>query len=322
MTAITNTYQTYQARGIREDLANVIYDISPEDTPFMSNVGRGTAKNTFFEWQTDTLAAATSANARIEGFDVTSFTQVSPTTRIGNYTQIVSKDLIIAGTTDAVDKAGRKSELAYQMAKRSAELKRDMEVILVGSNQAASAGNATTARTTASLQAFLRTNTDAGVGGGDPAAPNPAPGAGRTDGTQRTFTEDILKTVIRECWESGAEPSILMMGAGNKQRFSTFAGVATKTFYQSAVKVTSIIGAADVYVSDFGQFSAVPNRFMRARDVLLLDPEYASVDYLRPFQTIELAKTGDAEKRLILAEFGLRVKNERAHGIIADLNVS
>ena len=126
MAAITNTYTRFDAKGVREDLSNVIYQISPEETPFMSNVGRENVSNTFFEWQTDDLAAASTTNAQIEGDDITSFTAVTATVRLGNYTQISRKDVIIAGTLEAVDKAGRRSELSYQMAKKSAEIKRDM----------------------------------------------------------------------------------------------------------------------------------------------------------------------------------------------------
>lgn len=319
MPIIANTYQTYQARGIREDLSNVIYDISPEDTPIMSNIGRGKAMNTFYEWQTDVLAAATTSNAFIEGDDLTSFTAVSPTTRVGNYTQIVRKDVIVAGTTDAVDKAGRKSELAYQLAKRSKELKRDMEAI-ISSNQPAAVGTSSTARNTAGLGAWIRTNVSFGVGGANPPAPAPAPGAGRTDGTPRVFTEPMLRDVVRLAWNNGGNPKTLFVGAANKQTVSGFAGIATKTFYQSAVKVSAIIGAADVYVSDFNTISVVPDRFQRSRDAWLLDEAYAEICFLRPFQTVELAKTGDAEKRMIIAEWGLKVTNELAHGLIADLS--
>lgn len=319
MAIIANTYQTYQARGIREDLSNVIYDISPEDTPIMSNIGRGKASNTFFEWQTDVLAAATTSNAFIEGDDLTSFTAASPTTRVGNYTQIVRKDVIVAGTTDAVDKAGRKSELAYQLAKRSKELKRDMEAI-IASNQPAAVGSTGVARNTAGLGAWVRTNVSFGAGGGNPAAPAPAPGAGRTDGTLRAFTETMLKDVVRLAWNNGGNPKTLFVGASNKQVVSGFAGIATKTFYQSAVKVSAIIGAADVYVSDFNTISVVPDRFQRTRDAWLLDEAYAEICFLRPFQTVELAKTGDAEKRMIIAEWGLKITNELAHGLIADLS--
>ena len=321
MAAITNTYTRFDAKGVREDLSNVIYQISPEETPFMSNVGRENVTNTFFEWQTDDLAAAITTNAQIEGDDITSFTAVTATVRLGNYTQISRKDVIIAGTLEAVDKAGRRSELSYQMAKKSAEIKRDMEATMLA-NQAAAAGSTSSARKTGALLAFLKTNTNEGTGGSDPSYTT-IPDAARTDATTtnlRSFSEALLKDVIQKVWTEGGSPSIVMAGPVNKQNLSKMAGIAGQRFNVTGPKPSTIIGAADIYVSDFGNVSIVANRFQRERDVFVLDPEYASVAYLRPFQTVELAKTGDAEKRMLLCEWGLKIKNEKAHGAVYDLN--
>jgi hypothetical protein len=321
MAALTNTYTRFDAKGVREDLSNVIYQISPEETPFMSNIGRENVKNTFYEWQTDDLAAAVTTNAQIEGDDVSSFTAAVPTVRLGNYTQISRKDVIISGTLESVDKAGRRSELSYQLAKRSAELKRDMETTMLA-NQAAAAGSTSAARKTGALLAFLKTNTNKGTGGGDPSYTN-IPDAARTDSTAgnlRSFSEVLLKDVIQKVWTEGGKPSIVMAGPVNKQNLSRMAGIAGQRYNVTSAKPSTIIGAADIYVSDFGNVSIVANRFQRERDVFVLDPEYASVAYLRPFQTVELAKTGDAEKRMLLVEWGLKVNNEKAHGVIADLN--
>ena len=326
MSQTSNTFDTFGAKGIRESLSNVIYNISPEETPFMSNAGRENVKNTYFEWQTDSLAAASTTNAQIEGDDVSAFDATSATTRVGNYTQISSKTLLISGTLESVDKAGRRSELAYQLAKRSAELKRDMESIML-TNQAASAGSAgvsTALRKTGSLLAFLKTNTDKGTGGVDPVYTS-SPTATRTDATsanQRTFTETILKSVVQKVWASGGSPKVLMVGPVNKQRVSGFSGIAQIRKEVVGNRAATIIGAADVYVSDFGNVNVVPNRFQRERDAFVLDPEYANVAFLRPFSTVQLAKTGDAEKRLILVEFGLKVNTEAAHGIAADLTTT
>lgn len=326
MSQTANTFDTFAAKGIRESLSNVIYNISPEETPFMSNIGRENVKNTYFEWQTDSLAAASTTNAQVEGDDVSSFDSTSATTRVGNYTQISNKTVLISGTLEAVDKAGRRSELAYQLAKRSAEIKRDMESTML-TNQAASAGSAgvsTALRKTGSLLAFLKTNTDKGTGGVDPVYTS-SPNATRTDATAanlRTFTEAILKTVIQKVWASGGSPKLLMVGPVNKARVSSFAGIAEIRREVTGNRQATIIGAADVYVSDFGSVSVVPNRFQRERDAFVLDPEYAAVSYLRPFQTVELAKTGDAEKRLITVEYGLKVNTEAAHGLAADLTTT
>ena len=321
MAAITNTYTRFDAKGVREDLSNVIYQISPEETPFMSNVGRENVTNTFFEWQTDDLAAAITTNAQIEGDDITSFTAVTATVRLGNYTQISRKDVIIAGTLEAVDKAGRRSELSYQMAKKSAEIKRDMEATMLA-NQAAAAGSTSSARKSGALLAFLKTNTSEGTGGSDPSYTT-IPDAARTDATTtnlRSFSEALLKDVIQKVWTEGGSPSIVMAGPVNKQNLSKMAGIGATRFNVQGAKPSTIIGSADIYVSDFGNVSIVANRFQRERDVFVLDPEYASVCYLRPFQTVELAKTGDAEKRMLLCEWGLKIKNEKAHGAVYDLN--
>jgi hypothetical protein len=311
------TFTAHSAIGQREDLTDIIYDISPTETPFMSSIGKTKATAVYHEWQTDSLAAATTANAAVEGADATSAT-LSPTVRLGNYTQIIQKTVQVSGTLDVVNKAGRKAEKAYQLAKASSELKRDLETILL-SNQGRSAGSSTTARKLGSILSWIKTNSDVGSGGADPATIGVST---RTDGTQRTFTEALLKTVVSEVFVSGGSPKILMVGAAGKQKVSSFAGIAAQRYMAPGNTPTTIIGAADVYMSDFGTMSVVPNRFMRTRDALVLDPEYAALAYLRPFQTNDLAKTGDSENTQLLAEVTLEVKNEAAHGIIADLDMA
>lgn len=318
MAIVANTFLTYNAKGIREDLSNVIYSISPETTPFVSNVGKGSISNTAFDWMTDSLAAA-GANAALEGDDTT-FAAVTPTVRLQNYAQISNKNVIISGTEEKVNKAGRKSELAYQIARRGAELKRDIEFIALN-GQAAVAGNSTTARTTGSLPAFLKTNTNKAGDGVDPVYTT-IPDDTRTDGTQRDFTEVILKDVIQQVWTEGGMPKILLVGPVNKQKASAFTGIAAQRYNAEGAKASTIVAAADIYVSDFGNVSIVASRFQRERDAFVVDPEYASIDYLRPMQTIDLARTGDAEKRLMLCEWGVRIHTEKAHGIAADLTTS
>jgi hypothetical protein len=312
------TYQTYTAIGMREDLSDVIYNISPTDTPFMSSIGKNKATATYHEWQTDSLAAAALGGA-VEGADQSSIT-ASPTTRIGNRTQIFTKAIAIAGTLEAVDKAGRKSEKAYQMAKVSAELKRNIELTLL-SNQVAATGNSSTARTLGGLQAWLNTNYDGGTDGVAGSGGTTA----RVNGTNRTFTETILKTVIAEVYTAGGSPKVLMVNPAHKQLVSAFAGIAAQRYMAPSDQPTTIIGAADVYMSDFGTISVVPNRFMNSDNAgnetaFIVDPDMAAVSFLRPFETIELAKTGDAEKTQLLCELTLEVKNQAAHGIIADLS--
>ena len=328
MAVATGTYTPYEQKGGREDLEDAIYNIDPKDTPFMSNIKRGSAKITFFEWQTDELRAADTSNAQLDGDDLTTFTESDPTTRVGNYTQISRESVSLSGTAMAIDLAGRKSELAYQLAKRSAELKTDLEAIYL-CNQGASAGSRSAARKTASLQAWIKTNSlSAGNSYSVSAADSNAPvytniaTDPRTDGSQTTFTEAMVADGMTRAYNNGAKPEFLMVGAFNKRKFSSFQGIATKTFYQSAVEESATIGSSDVYVSDFGIIVVVPNRFQRARDAFILDPEYLATIYLRPFTTEPLAKTGDSEKRLLIVEHGLKVHNEKAQVGIYDLTTS
>ena len=314
-------YNAYDAIGQREDLTDIIYDISPTTTPFMSSIGKSKATAVFHEWQTDSLAAATTNNAAVEGADASDAT-LSPTTRLGNYTQILQKTIKVSGTLDSVNKAGRKSEKAYQLAKASQELKRDLETILLA-NQGRSAGTTnSTARKMGSLLSWIKTNSSVQTNGGDPTTIGVST---RTDGNTRTFTETLLKEVVAEVFASGGTPKILMVGATGKQKVSSFTGLSAYRYNVNGGTggaQATIVGAADVYLSDFGSMSVVPNIFMRTRDALVLDPEYAAIAYLRPFQTNELAKAGDADKTQILVECTLEVKNEAAHGIVADLNMA
>ena len=247
MAIVTNTFTTFAAKGIRENLANIIYNISPEETPFQSNIGKDSVQNTLYEWQTDALQAA-ATNAQLEGDDITSYDPVTATVRMQNYVQISRKTVVLSATEEVVNKAGRKSELAYQLAKKGAELKRDMELVMVQS-QVASAGSTSAARTTGSVLAFIKTNTDVGASGADPSYTT-LPNSLRTDGTVRAFTETILKNVIQKTWTSGGTPKILMTGPVNKQRVSGFTGIAATRFnIEGGAKPATIVGAADVYVN-------------------------------------------------------------------------
>lgn len=321
MTTFATTYKTYEGKGLREDLTDSIYDISPTDTPFMSNGGRGTAKATLHEWQTDELAAVDTANAHLEGDDIASgdIAAADPTVRVGNYTQISRKLVQVSGTMEAVDKAGRNSELSYQLAKKSAELKRDMEAISL-ENIAGVAGNATTPRKLAALCTWIVTNDSRGSGGSDSGHTTGVPTVAATDGTPRPITEVLFKAVAQLIWAEGGTLKMAMAGPVNKQNISLFAGIATKTYYQSAAEMSKIIGAADVYVSDFGTLSIVANRFQRERDLWFVDPDFYSFNFLRTFFTKKLADTGDADKRMLLVEWTMKIRNEKAMGVLADLD--
>lgn len=322
MAAPTNTVTTFSAIGNREDLANIIYNISPTDTPFLSQAAKSRASAVYHEWQTDALEAA-GANRRIEGDDATANTFVA-TTRIGNYCQISSKTISVSGTQRSSNPAGRADEFSYQLAKRGREIKRDMEYALC-QNQASSAGGTGTARSLGSLESWLATNktsvgtgtaqTTPGFSSGTVAAP--------TDSTvQGTFTRASLNDVIQKCWTQGGDPKIIMVGPFNKTIASSFSNLATLYKNTAPGQQGEILAGADLYVSDFGQHQIVPNRFQRDRTVLVLDMEYLGVATLRDMETMPLAKTGDADRSMLLTEFTLVVKNEKASGKVTDCTTS
>lgn len=311
MTIPTNTFTSYAAIGNREDLSDIIYTISPTDTPFMSNASKDKAAAVLHEWQTDSLASAAD-NKQIEGDDATADSRAA-TVRRGNYCQIARKVVSVTGTQDTVNKAGRKSEMAYQLAKAGKELKRDMENAFVGLNRGRSAGNSSTARQTASVLSWITTNNSMGTSGANPTGDGTD---ARTDGTQRALTESILKDVLQQVWTSGGTPDTLMVGAFNKRIISGFTGNATR---MDDAKDMKLYAAIDVYVSDFGSLKVVPNRFMRSRDGLVLDMEYWKIAYLRAFNQFDLAKTGDSERKELVVEYCLEASNEAASGIMADL---
>lgn len=315
----TSTFATYEAIGNREDLSDVIYRIDPTETPFMSASAREKASAVNHEWQTQALAAVDTANARFEGDDASTIA-ATPTVRLGNIAQISDKVARVTGTQRAVDHAGRDDELAYQEMLKGLELKRDMESILIGTNQAKNAGADATARVTASILSWLKSNSSKGTG----AAADPAAALGastRTDGTVRAFAESQLKTVLQSIWTNGGKPDVIYTGAFNKQVFSTFTGRATQI---EDTKGRKIIAAVDAYESDFGALKVTPNRFQRSRDVLVLQSEMWAVAYIqgRRMVSLPLAKTGDSDRRQMLSEYALVARNEKSSGGVWDLTVS
>ena len=324
MATPTNTFQSYQAVGNREDLSDIIYRIDPTDTPFMSAAEKETASAVNHEWQTQALAPASAANAQLEGDDP-STTAITPTVRLGNLSQISWKVARVSGTQQAVEHAGRDNELAYQEMLKGLELKRDMETILVGSNQAKAAEVLnTTGRKTASILSWLVSNivttggNAAGIGatGANPGAADGT--AIRTDGTQRAFNEAQIKNTLQSIWNNGGKPDIIFTGGTNKQTFSTFTGRASPTEDTRAKKITASV---DAYESDFGKLKVVPNRFQRPRDVLVLEMAKWAIAYMpgRNMASIPLAKTGDSDRRQILSEYALVARNEKASGGVFDL---
>jgi hypothetical protein len=314
MSLPNNTHSTYAAVGNREDLSDQIYRIDPTDTPFMSAIEREKASAVNHEWQTQALASPDTDNAVLEGDDATT-DAATATVRLGNIAQISDKVARVTGTQRVVDSAGRDDEMAYQEMLKGLELKRDMESILCGTNQAKNAGAAGTARRTASVLSWIKTNTS--KSGSDPST---ADGAGtRTDGTARAFTEAQLKSVLKAIFDSGGKPDTVMVGAFNKQVFSTFTGRATP---MEDTKSKKIVASVDVYESDFGTLKVVANRFQRTRDALVLQTDMWAVAYLRKFVSIPLAKTGDSERKQILSEYALVSRNEKASGGVFDLTAA
>jgi hypothetical protein len=312
MALATDAFTTYSAIGRREDLSDVIYNVSPTDTPFLTGIPRTDATNTLHEWQTDSLAAA-AANTVLEGDEATT-DATTATTRLSNTCQISDKVPRITGTQQAVVNAGRKDELAYQIVKRTKELRRDMEKALLG-NTAEVTGNATLARVLGSINSWHSSSASRGSGGSSGGAGNTA----ATDGTQRAFTEALLKSVLRSTWDDGGEPDCIMLGSFNKEAMSGFTGNATR-FVGAQDK--ELVATIDVYKSDWGDIQVLPNRFQRQRDAHVIQKNMWATAYLRPVQLQDLSKTGDSERRLIVAEFTLEARNEAASGVVADLTTS
>lgn len=301
---------TYTGRGLAENFSDIIANVSPTDTPLFTMAKKKNATAKYYQWQVDSLSAA-AANKQLEGDDA-SFATLAATTVYGNYCQIARKTVQVSGSFDAVKKYGRKTETAYQLMKAGKALKRDIEWALV-QNQASDDGSAGTARASAGIEAMnfanrTKTNTGAtvpGFSGGLWVAP--------TAGTAVTFLEADLKSALSAAWSDGGDPSVIMMSTTNKSRFDSFSGIATKYNEVKSATQADIIGAADVYVSSFGNHKVVLNRHMTNWSVQCIDPEYVSVATLRPIQSEELAKTGDSTKHLLLWEGCLVLDSVEAH---------
>ena len=311
----TNTFSQYDAKGNREDLSDIIYDISPTETPFLSSIGKTKATSTKHEWQTDALAAAVSNNAVIEGDEATMDASVA-TTRVFNYTQISDKTATVSGTQEAVNSAGRRSEMAYQMEKRMKELKRDVEKTLL-ENNAEVAGNDSTAREVSGLQAWVKTSTNiasdstASAGNGTTA---------HADGTARALTEAFVEDALASAWSEGGNPSLGILNAFQKRKFVTFSGNSTR-FDKGEDK--KLVNTVDVYIDPLGsEIRLAPDRFAPTDVVFFIDPEYAKYVVLRDFQSHDLSKTGDTMKKQLLVEYTLQVGQEKAHAGVYDLTTS
>ena len=311
MAKVTNAFDTYSATSDREQLSDVIYNISPQATPFMSAIGKNSIKNVVFDWQTETLPTASGAG-QLEGFELSRAASTA-TSRVSNVAQISSRDATVTGSQQASDPAGKKSEMAHQLAIMAKALKRDMETALCQKG-AKTTGNATTARVTGGFESWITSNVSRGSNGAGNGG-----GAAPTDGTQRALTETLLKAVLQSCFTNGGEPSMAICGPVNKQKISGFTGRSTA---RQMVDANTVEASVSIYASDFGELKIVPSNFSRERSLLLVDPDYAKVSYLRDFKTVDISTIGDAQTKMILCEYGLEMSNEAAHGIVADLTTS
>ena len=314
----TNTFDSYDAVGIREDLEDVIYDVSPEETPFYSTTGKVKARATLHEWQTDALRAS-AANAHIEGDETTAEARTA-TVRRGNRTQIFKNAVTIPGTDDGLDKAGRAKEMAYQTLKVAKEQKLDIEKALFANN-AAVAGNATTARELAGAPAWLIPNVDFQSGNSGANPTGDGTDARTDDGTATAFTQTKFDNVMQQIWEEGGKPETCYLSAFQMTKALSFAGNNNQRSQISAEggKVSNYLA---VYLTPWGEVTFVPSRENRSRDVFIMQDDMWAVGVLRPTKNEALAKTGDAEKRQVTTELTLICKNEKASGIIADNTTS
>lgn len=315
MAAISNTATTLTTKGIREDLEDNIYRVAASKTPFTKNIGSAKATATFHEWQTETLAAPSASNYQLEGNDYGStFGAENVTTRVGNYLQIFTKTGIVSATDDVVKKAGRASELNRQKVLKGIELATDIEMTLLN-NGVSGQESGGTPRKCAGLPAWVTSNTGFGSGGSAGGFSGGTVSAA-TPGTNRTFTEALVKAIRTTAFANGAAPNQVYMSGTNKQQFGAFTGIASIRVDASPREQATIIGAADVYQDDYGRMSLIPHQYAVANMAIFVDPEMAAVATLRGMKTEALAKTGDAEKFAITAEKTLVVKNQKAHAVL------
>jgi Family of unknown function (DUF5309) len=320
MAKVANAFTTYQAVGNREDLSNAIYNIDPFDTPIMSAIRRRNVKNRIFDWQTENLPVVNPNNAQQEGF-VLANAPAQPTIRQNNVTQISERDATVSGTQEESDAAGKGSEMAHQMALASKVLKSDMETILCG-RQPRNDGNDTgpTARTTEAFSHWLARAKDK-TGAANAAI---APGtvvtgvpvlatdafAAPAAGSQVEITEAMLGDAMQQAYTNGASPTLWIVPPGPKRTISTFVGRSTT---QVLVGKTEVVSTIDVIATDFGRIKVAPSRWVPVDVGLLIDPDYAAVAFFRAFRQYLMARTGDAETRMIVVEWGLEMRNSLAH---------
>lgn len=312
----TGTFSSYDAVGNREDLSDMIFDVSPSDTPFLNAIGKNKADNRIHSWQTDALESPAD-NKHIEGDDA-SPSAPSATTLLNNYTQILKKHAVVTGTqNDGMNPAGRKKEMAYQVARRLRAIKTDMEYAMIGGAAVGNVkviGDDSTAREMASIYTYLTSNTSLGAGG----AVSSGDGTDLlTAGTDRDFAESQLTSVLSSCYDNGGDPRLLFVSSTNKGVVSTFTGGGTHYVDKDQKK---LVNSVEVYEGDFHTLTVQASRQIVGDNVLAIDPEYVKMSEMRPVNSYDLAKTGDSYRKEIVWEATLEVCNEAAHGLVADTN--
>lgn len=324
MVQVVGSFDTYTAIGNREQLANAIYMITPEETPLSTLIGRQPIEGTHPEWQTDKLAAP-AANAKVEG-DTWDFAAFLPTTRVGNYTQISDKRISVTRTQEKTIKAGRTSELKRELKKKGTELKKDMEYAIL-SPKASKAGNATTPRELAGFPSWLTTAVGRGATGGNGGFQS---GTGLVNapsaGTKRAFDKTLMDNVLELSYTNGGNVTTMMLAPYVKRVFSGLTGIAQLRSNQDNKRAEqlTIFAGADTYVSDWGVIDVVPNRVMAtdatvSGNVLFIDPDMANLAIFDDIKMEDAAKIGDAERKVLVVEYSLVVRNEAAHGVVADV---
>lgn len=313
MAAPTSTVTSLVSIGNREDLEDVIYRVAPEETPFYSNIGTAKATGTYHEWQTETLASASASNFNLEG-NTFAIAAGNLTTRVGNYCQIFTKAYGVSRTEEIVKKAGRTSELNRQKVLRGIECRRDVEMTLLG-NVVSGAESGGTPRKSGGALAWMTTNTSVGAGGSNGGFSAGAVSAA-TPGTARNFSEAQVKTVMNSCFSNGGKPTQAYMGPTSKQEFSAFTGIATIRHDAPGAKMASIVGAADVYVSDFGNLALIPHPYALSTDCFLADPTKWAVGVLDGWKSTELAQASDSTQYALTYEACLVARNEKASGVV------
>lgn len=316
MSVPTNTIQNVGRVGVREDLAEKIGQLFPDETPFINSAGRTKAYNTYHEWQTDALAAANANNYNVQGADLSNLSRAN-TTRVGNHTQIFTKVIGSSTTVEWTKKAGRKSEMARELMKGGRELQTDVESRMVG-NYASVAATSSVEGQAGGALAWIVTNTSRGSSGANGGFSGSTVSAA-TNGTQRSYTENLLKPVLQSIWLKGGNPKFVITNGTQKQNEATFAGLAMQR-RDTGNRPATIIAAADAYLSDFGLIQFVPDRFASTRDALIVDPEYVNLAVGEAVTPFNLAQTGLATRKALRTELTLEMMNEASCGVVADLS--